>query len=84
MLGNKFSVIDLADVHNMHYYDLVLRHRMDRRCASIRNINYPLPRPPYTGEPTPRSEKEIFARRDFRNARSFRAGGRRGDRRRRR
>ena len=62
MLGNKFSVIDLADVHNMHYYDLVMRHHMSGRCASIRNINYPLPRPPYTGEPTPRSEKEKFLR----------------------
>jgi allantoin racemase len=62
MLGNKFSVIDLADVHNMHYYDLVMRHHMSNRCASIRNINYPLPRPPYTGEPTPRSEKEKFLR----------------------
>jgi allantoin racemase len=48
MLGNKFSVIDLAENHNMYYYDLVVHHRFDRRCASIRNINYPLPRPPYT------------------------------------
>jgi allantoin racemase len=47
MLGNKFSVIDLAENHNMYYYDLVVHHRFDRRCASIRNINYPLPRPPY-------------------------------------
>jgi Asp/Glu/hydantoin racemase len=48
MLGNKFSVIDLAENHNMYYYDLVVHHRFDRRCASIRNIDYPLPRPPYT------------------------------------
>ena len=48
MLGNKFSVIDLAENHNMYYYDLVVHHRFDQRCASIRNINYPLPRPPYT------------------------------------
>jgi len=50
MLGNRFSVIDLSEVHNMYYYDLVVKHRMDQRCASIRNINYPLPRPPHTGE----------------------------------
>jgi Asp/Glu/hydantoin racemase len=50
MLGNRFSVIDLSEVHNMYYYDLVVKHRMDARCASIRNINYPLPRPPHTGE----------------------------------
>ncbi len=46
MLGNRFSVIDLAENHNMYYYDLVVRHRFTQRCASIRNINYPLPRPP--------------------------------------
>jgi Asp/Glu/hydantoin racemase len=50
LLGNKFSVIDLAENHNMYYYDLVLQHRFDQRCASIRNINYPLPRPPDTGQ----------------------------------
>jgi allantoin racemase len=50
LLGNKFSVIDLAESHNMYYYDLVVRHHFADRCASIRNINYPLPRPPQTGE----------------------------------
>lgn len=45
MLGNKFSVIDLAESHNMYYYDLVVRHRFTDRCASIRNIDFPLPRP---------------------------------------
>jgi Asp/Glu/hydantoin racemase len=50
MLGNRFSVIDLSEVHNMYYYDLVVKHRFDHRCASIRNINYPLPRPPHDGE----------------------------------
>ena len=44
-LGNKFSVIDLADSHNMFYYNLVVQHHFTQRCASIRNINYPLPRP---------------------------------------
>ena len=45
MLGNKFSVIDIDEVHNMFYYDLVVQHRFTDRCASIRNINFPLPRP---------------------------------------
>jgi allantoin racemase len=44
MLGNKFSVIDLAESHNMYYYNLVVQHHFAERCASIRNINYPLPR----------------------------------------
>ncbi len=58
MLGNKFSVIDLAENHNMYYYNLVVQHRFTERCASIRNVNFPLPRPPYTGEPSVRAEKE--------------------------
>jgi allantoin racemase len=45
MLGNKFSVIDLAESHNMYYYNLVVQHHFTQRCASIRNINDPLPRP---------------------------------------
>jgi Asp/Glu/hydantoin racemase len=58
MLGNKFSVIDLAESHNMYYYNLVVQHRFTERCASIRNINYPLGRPPHTGERSLRVEKE--------------------------
>jgi Asp/Glu/hydantoin racemase len=45
MLGNKFSVIDLAENHNMYYYNLVVQHRMTDRCASIRMINFPHERP---------------------------------------
>ena len=45
MLGNKFSIIDLAESHSMYYYDLVLRHRMADRCASMRMINFPHERP---------------------------------------
>lgn len=58
MLGNKFSVIDLAENHNMYYCNLVVQHRFTDRCASIRNVNFPLPRPPYAGEPSVRDEKE--------------------------
>lgn len=45
MLGNRFSVIDLSELHNMFYYNLVVQHRFTERCASIRNVNFPLPRP---------------------------------------
>jgi len=45
MLGNRFSIIDLAESHSMYYYDLVVRHRMTERCASLRMINFPHERP---------------------------------------
>lgn len=40
MLGRRFSVIDLAESHAMHYYDLVIQHEFANRCASIRSINF--------------------------------------------
>lgn len=57
MLGNKFSVIDITEVHNMHYYNLVVQYRFTGQCASIRNIDYPLPRPSRSGAPNIQSEK---------------------------
>lgn len=45
MLGNKFSVIDISEAHNMHYYNLVVQYRFTAQCASIRDIDVPLPRP---------------------------------------
>ena len=44
MLGNKFSVIDISEAHNMHYYNLVVQYRCVEKCASIRCIDFPLPR----------------------------------------
>ncbi|MDO9435156.1 aspartate/glutamate racemase family protein [Hydrogenophaga sp.] len=58
LLGNKFSVIDLAEVHNMYYYNLVVQHRFDQRCASIRNLNFPLPRPGHELKYAVREQKE--------------------------
>ncbi len=58
MLGNKFSVIDFSESHNMFYYDLVVRHRFADRCASIRNINYHHARPGYANEGTIDQERE--------------------------
>ncbi len=56
MLGNKFSVIDFTETHNMFYYDLVVRHRFTDRCASIRNINFYHGRPGYK-DPRARSTR---------------------------
>jgi Asp/Glu/hydantoin racemase len=47
LLGNKFSIVDIAEAHNMQMYHLVVQYRMTERCASIRNVNYPLPNPNY-------------------------------------
>jgi Asp/Glu/hydantoin racemase len=50
MLGNKFSVIDLADSHSMYYYNVIVQARMTDFCASIRTIDYPLGRPGHLDE----------------------------------
>lgn len=58
MLGNKFSIIDFTEVHNMFYYDLVVRHHFKDRCASIRNINFYHGRPGYDDESTIDQERD--------------------------
>lgn len=58
MLGNKFSVIDFAESHNMYYYDLVVRHRFAGRCASIRSIDYYHARPGHEDESTIADQRE--------------------------
>jgi Asp/Glu/hydantoin racemase len=45
LLGDGFSIIDIEGVHNVYYRDLVRVHQLERRCRSIRNIGYSLPRP---------------------------------------
>ncbi|MFC1909557.1 aspartate/glutamate racemase family protein [Chloroflexota bacterium] len=50
MLGNKFTILDIAESQNMYFYNLVVQHHFTQRCASIRNLNFPIPRPGYTGE----------------------------------
>lgn len=49
MLAARFSVIDIAGVHNVYYRDLIYRYDMRDRCASIRNIGFRLPRPGLSG-----------------------------------
>ena len=56
--GQQFSVIDFTETHNMFYYDLVVRHRMTGRCASIRNINFYHARPGVVDENTIDKERE--------------------------
>jgi allantoin racemase len=61
-LGNRFSFVDISETHNAHMAELVVRYRMADRCASIRNIDYPLPRPVYpAGRATLRGEAEKHA-----------------------
>jgi allantoin racemase len=56
MLGDRFSIIDISEAHNMQMASLVTQYRQADRCASIRNINFPLPRP--HGAPTAALEEE--------------------------
>lgn len=58
MLGNKYSVIDIAGVHNVYYRDLIYQHQLQGRCASIRNIGMRLPRPGAEDGPQLRTERE--------------------------
>ena len=46
-LGDRFSIIDIGETHNARMADLVVQYRFTHECASIRNIDFPLPRPPF-------------------------------------
>jgi Asp/Glu/hydantoin racemase len=50
MVGNRFGIIDISEAHNMRMRDLVIQYGYADKCASIRNVNFPLPRPPYDDE----------------------------------
>jgi Asp/Glu/hydantoin racemase len=60
MLGNKFSIVDISETHNMQMYNLVVQYRFTDKCASIRNVNYPLPRPKYN-DPSSIQEEQAKA-----------------------
>lgn len=45
MLGYRFGIIDISEAHNMQMAQLVVNYRCADRCAGIRNVNFPLPRP---------------------------------------
>ncbi len=64
MLGEKFSFLDVGELHNVRMRDLVVQYRFSERCASIRNIEFQLPR---SAAPAPRpvtGEKEKAERGD--------------------
>ena len=50
LLGHKFTIVDVGETHNMQMYHLVVQYRMTEHCASIRNINYPLPSPNFPND----------------------------------
>lgn len=62
MLGSRFSVIDISEAHNLQMATLAVQYRMADRCASIRNLDYPLPRPPYGNPRSIEAEKERVER----------------------
>jgi allantoin racemase len=61
-LGHRFSIIDVSEGHTMQMADLVVRYRMTEHCASIRNLEFPLPREAHAGRVTVHDESERFAR----------------------
>jgi allantoin racemase len=58
LLGTKFSIVDIAETHNMQMYHLVVQYRMTERCASIRNVNYPLPSPNFPDDRPIQAERD--------------------------
>ncbi|WP_337877210.1 aspartate/glutamate racemase family protein [Elioraea sp.] len=62
MLGQRFSILDVSEVHTLRMTDLVALYRMTGHCASIRNLEFPLPRPAHQGRISVQDENERFAR----------------------
>ncbi|MDO9498685.1 aspartate/glutamate racemase family protein [Falsiroseomonas sp.] len=62
MLGHRFSIIDISENHNLRMADLVVQYRMADRCASIRNLEFPLPRPAHAGRVSVQDESERYQR----------------------
>ena len=61
MLGSRFSILDVAETHNAQMAELVVRYRMTERCASIRNLDHPLPRPVHHNRRTLKGQAEMHA-----------------------
>ena len=57
-LGRKFSIVDIHETHNMRMVDLVIQYGFTNECASVRNVNFPLPRPQYPGERSIEEERK--------------------------
>lgn len=57
MLGHRFGIIDISENHNVQMESLVVQYRCIEHCVSIRNINFPLPRPAHQGPQSIAEEK---------------------------
>lgn len=62
MLGQRFAIVDISEAHNMQMAHLVRQYGFAGSCASIRNINTPLPRPPYDQAVSVQEEERRAAR----------------------
>jgi Asp/Glu/hydantoin racemase len=62
VFGHRFSIVDISELHNMQMYNLVRQYGFADRCASIRNMDYPLPRPPYNHDHYLHGENLKYAR----------------------
>lgn len=49
MLGRRFSVIDVSEPHSVCYRSVIWNYGFADRCASLRNLNSPLPRGDHPG-----------------------------------
>lgn len=61
MLGHRFGVLDVTEVHNAQMAELVVRYRMTEHCASVRCIDAPLPRPSRPGAGNVQAAKAVVA-----------------------
>ncbi|MCX7371313.1 MAG: aspartate/glutamate racemase family protein [Alphaproteobacteria bacterium] len=52
MLGHRFGIVDISEVHNVRMAELVTQYRFEEHCTGIRNIDFPLPRPANDGRPS--------------------------------
>jgi Asp/Glu/hydantoin racemase len=61
MLGHRFGVIDVSEVHSMQMHSLVVQYRMTEHCAGLRCIDAPLPRPSRPGAGNAQAEGAVVA-----------------------
>jgi Asp/Glu/hydantoin racemase len=62
LLGRRFTILDVSENHTLRMADLVQFYRMEDRCASIRNLEFPLPRAAHEGRINVQQEAERHAR----------------------
>ena len=52
-------MLDVSEAHNMQMYNLVVQYRFVEKCASVRCIDAPLPRPSRPGAGNAQTEKSV-------------------------